>query len=45
LDIEYTDSLPLSFLLSCGNIMSGGFDDRVKVSYDMCKEAAHKKII
>ncbi|XP_023322190.1 uncharacterized protein LOC111696714 [Eurytemora carolleeae] len=45
LDIEYTDSLPLSFLLSCGNIMSGGFDDRVRVSYDMCKEAAHKKII
>jgi aminoglycoside/choline kinase family phosphotransferase len=46
LDNEYNDSLPLSFFLSCGNIMSQDDQDRcVQFSYDMCKEAAMKEII
>jgi len=43
---EYTDSLPLSFFFSCGNIMAGEHEDRnVQFSYDMCKEAVMKEII
>jgi len=46
LDNDYNDSLPLSFFLSCGNIMAGDNQDRcVQFSYDMCKEAAMKEII
>jgi len=46
LDKEYHDSLPLSFFLSCGNIMNTDLQDRcVQFSYDMCKEAAMKEII
>jgi len=51
LDLEYTDSLPLSFFLSCGNIMaaeqqeSANQDRCVKFSYEMCKEAVQKEII
>jgi len=46
LDNEYNDSLPLSFFLSCGNIMAGDDQDRcVQFSYDMCKEAVMKEII
>jgi len=45
-DKEYNDSLPLSFFLSCGNIMTADLQDRsVQFSYDMCKEAALKEII
>lgn len=46
LDMEYNDSLPLSFFLSCGNIMSTDKQDKcVRFSYDLCKEAAMKLII
>lgn len=46
MDLEYNDSLPLSFFLSCGNIMNADLQDRsVQFSYDMCKEAAMKEII
>jgi len=49
LDLEYTDSLQLSFFLSCGNIMAvdnqNNQDRCVKFSYDMCKEAVQKEII
>jgi len=46
LDNDYNDSLPLSFFLSCGNIMAQDDQDRcVQFSYDMCKEAVMKEII
>merc|ERR1712200_122282 len=51
LDMDYTDSLPLSFFLSCGNIMAHDQQEpanqgrSVKFSYEMCKEAVMKEII
>jgi len=45
LDAEYVDSLPLSFVLSCGNIMQADAQDQVQYSYNMCKEAYQKEII
>jgi len=46
LDMDYNDSLPLSFFLSCGNIMSTELQDKcVQFSYNLCKEAAIKEII
>lgn len=46
LDMDYNDSLPLSFFLSCGNIMSADLQDKcVQFSYNLCKEAAMKEII
>lgn len=46
LEVEYHDSLPLSFFLSCGNIMGGEKEEEcVKFSYEICKEAVEKEII
>jgi len=50
-DEEYTKSLPLSFFLSCGNVMFqkeeklGANKTKVEFSYDICREAAEKEII
>lgn len=46
LEVEYHHSLPLSFFLSCGNIMAAEMEEEsVKFSYEICKEAVEKDII
>lgn len=50
-DEEYNKSLAFSFFLSCGNVMfqkeesQGGNKTKADFSYDICREAAEKKII
>jgi len=46
LEQDYTESLPMGFLFSCGNIMSN--NDREKqlsFAYQLCNEAASKNLI
>ena len=46
LEQDYTESLPIGFLFSCGNVMSTGDQQRkVKFAYNLCNEAASKNLI
>merc|ERR1712066_239052 len=41
LELDYAESLPISFLFSCGNVMSNGERERqVNFAYNLCNEAA-----
>ena len=46
LEQDYTESLPIGFLFSCGNVMTSGDQARkVKFAYNLCTEAASKNLI
>jgi len=46
LEQDYTESLPIGFLFSCGNVMSTGDQQRkVTFAYNLCNEAASKNLI
>ena len=46
LELDYAESLPISFLFSCGNVMSNGERERqVTFAYNLCNEAASRNLI
>jgi len=46
LEQDYTESLPMGFLFSCGNIMANNTKEkRVSFAYQLCNEAAIKNLI
>ena len=45
LEEGYKKSLPLGFLLSCGNVYNSEREKAVSFAYLLCNEAAHKNLI
>jgi len=46
LEQDYTESLPMGFLFSCGNIMSNSNREKqLSFAYQLCNEAASKNLI